>query len=291
MPGQQQPQQQLPESPTEPFRGMSSETSINHLFTRLAEPSKPSESTPASPFAVKFADAFVFFLLAIFSFPIAAFTFLGFQSHIAYWIGRYCLLIWIIPPVLVCGYICLARQSYRRGVIVSLCIVIPFSICFFMSNFYYHRATSLTAQFLSDDCNTFAEKKNLNQAWLTAEKLWADCVNATMKGSGVNRTEAERIVRVHHCDGYEEGYKEWGASWDYLAHLEEYHHCTGWCNSGPQLWTWLFGKDRCSLAVGMSMELALRRVAMQVFAVSGVILLVVVLAIIMDPFAKLGIKW
>jgi hypothetical protein len=245
-------------------------------------------SPRAIPFPISFADAFTFSLLAVYSFPIAALTYVAFQKHVAYWLGRWCLFVWVIPALLAWGYMAIVRQYYRRKVVVLTCILVPCTLLFILGNIYLHNSSTTASQLLADDCNTFDRKRDLETAWKAAHAIWTKCVDSTVAATGINRTEAVRITKVHHCDGYDNLYSTYRQQWEYLQFLELNRQCAGWCEAHDPLWSFNDVKDSCSTSVGLMMHLALRRTSLQIFTFSGAILVVAVGVVIVDPLRKLG---
>lgn len=258
-------------------------SSVEDLFKSIISPSADPGNPPNKQFPITFADAYIFVLMALYSVPIVAFTQLSSGTDVAYWIGRHGLQVWFVPPLLAWGYFALTHWRIRKKVVVLICIIIPCSLFFILGNIYLHWSSTISAQLLSKDCGSFREKNDLNRAWAAAEQIWDVCIEATARDARINRTEAERITRVHHCPGYLEGYAKWGEQWDYLKRLEEDQKCAGWCDTGHALFTYQQVKDSCALTVGLIMHLSLRRLALQVFAFSGVILIAAVAFIIADP--------
>jgi hypothetical protein len=241
-----------------------------------------------TPFPIGFADAFTFSLLAVYSYPIAALTYLGCSSHVAYWLGRWCLFVWVIPALLVWGYLAIVQKHFRRKVVVLTCVIVPCTILFLLGNVYLHNASTMASQLLANDCHTFPRKRDLEQAWEAADMIWSKCVNNTVAATGINTTEAMRITKVHTCEGYDEWYSVYGERWEYLKSLELGRHCSGWCSASAALWTFGDVKDSCSTSVGLFMHLAIRRTALQVFIFSGAILVFAVGVVIVDPLRKMG---
>jgi len=170
--------------------------------------------------------------------------------------------------------------------VVLTCIIVPCVIFFLIGNVYLHNSSTVASQLLANDCGTFLRKRELETAWKAADKLWTKCVQE-MTATGINQTEAERIVKVHHCKGYEELYPVYGEKWAYLQNLELRRQCSGWCAQNHALWTFGDVKDSCS-SVGLMMQLAIRRTSLQIFTFSGAILVVAVGVVIADPLRKLG---
>lgn len=241
-----------------------------------------------TPFPISFADAFSFSLLAMYSYPIASFTYVGFKSDVAYWLGRWCLFVWLIPVLLSWGYMAIVRKRLRRKVVVLTCIIVPCTVLFILGNIYLHNASTTASQLLANDCHTFPRKRDLEQAWEAANTIWTKCVNYTMTATGINHTEAARISKVHHCKGYEDWYPVYGERWEYLQALEVQRQCAGWCEADHALWTFADVKDSCSTSVGLVMHLAIRRTSLQIFTFSGAILVVAVGVVIVDPLKKLA---
>jgi len=279
----------MQQEPLPPLRQGSVEDLFRSIIHNDGNGGNGNSPKGATPFPISFADAFTFSLLAVYSYPISAFTYLAFQKHVTYWLGRWCLFVWLIPLVNIWGYMAIVQGYHRRKVVVMTCILVPCTLLFFLGNVYLHNSSTTASQLLADDCNTFERKRELETAWKAAHSIWTKCVDHTAAGSGINRTEAMRITKVHHCKGYEESYDKYGERWDYLQDLELHRQCAGWCETQKHaLWSFNDVKDSCSTSVGLNMHLALRRTALQIFTFSGAILVFAVGVVIVDPLRKLG---
>lgn len=268
-----------------PLRQGSVEDLFRSIINNDGTPVNPVKDRTSVP--ISFADAYIFSVLALYSYPIATCTYLGFQDHVAYWLGRWCLFVWLIPLLLTWGYLCIVSRRVRRKVVILTCIIVPCAIFFIIGNVYLHNSSTTASQLLADDCGTFLRKRELETAWKAAEKVWTKCVDE-MTATGINRTEAARITKVHHCKGYDELYSVYGEKWEYLKDLEVRRQCAGWCKTNHALWTFSDVKDSCSTSVGLKMQLAVRRTSLQIFTFSGAILVVAVGVVIADPLRKLG---
>jgi len=242
--------------------------------------------------------AFIFCCFVVFATPMALTIALGYDSSVQYWIGSWGLMSFAIPVLFAAGHLVHLERGFPRKPVVLLCTLFPAVLFLIIGDIHLSVAYDLSDQLFSTDCDTFDSKRVLQKSWERASDLYEKCITKTVHNQGTKHNltmvTAFDLYRIQHCEEYEQALKENQEHWDYLRHLEEHHHCSGWCEPGAKrLWTYKGVRDSCSVAVGAVLRFKVQRIAMQVVAYSvGIIVLVTIVLVIVGPMIRAaGMPW
>merc|ERR1719263_1103897 len=135
----------------------------------------------------------------------------------------------------------------------------------------------------STDCLLLKAKYDLQHEWEAAHSLYQTCLNQTAVEHDLTVDYLADNFRIQDCTEYPRSLEHHRAAWNYLQHLEERTHCTGFCIPGPPLWTSPLGphKDSCAVAVASAFMNFASPNAQQVFIVSLVTVLFVVITMVL----------
>jgi len=280
---------------------------VEEHFTRIlagdTAPNLPSKRSliDGDVFAVGYSKmlptAFIFCCFVIFACPMALTIALGYDSSVKYWIGSWGLMSFGIPVLFAAGHLVHLERGFPRKPIVLLCTLFPAVLFLIIGDIHLSVAYDLSDQLFSTDCDTFDSKRILQRSWERANDLYEKCITKTVQNAGqkhnLTAATAFDLYRIHHCEEYESALAENKDHWDYLRHLEEQHHCSGWCQPGRRLWTYKGVKDACSVAVGTVLRFKVQRISMQivVYSVVVIVLVTVVLVIVGPMIRAAGMPW
>lgn len=272
---------------------------IAEQFSRiLRKEADPDQSMkPSDGYARMLPTVFTFCCFLMFASPLSLTLSLAYDTTVGYWIGRQSLWAWIFPVVFIVGHIVHVQKGFPKKPVVLLCTLLPGIAFLVLGDIHLSVAYDLSDQLFSTDCDTFESKRQLDRAWQKAYTLYTGCLNRTVASGGVKHnftmTSALELYRIHHCEEYEDALQEQKAEWTYLRHLEENHHCSGWCESGQRLWTYKDVRDPCSEAVATVLRFKVQRVALQivVYAIFVIALTAIVLVVVGPKIRQAGFNW
>lgn len=241
--------------------------------------------------------AFIFCCFVIFATPMALTIALGYDRSVKYWIGPWGLMSFGIPVLFALGHYVHLERGFPRKPVVLLCTLFPAVLFLIVGDIHLSVSYDLSDQLFSTDCDTFDSKRVLERAWERANDLYAKCITTTVQNQGKKHNltiaKAFDLYRIHHCEEYNSALQENKEQWDYLRHLEEQHHCSGWCEPGRRLWTYKGTRDACSVAVGTVLRFKVQRIAMQVvvYSVVVIVLVTIVLVLVGPMIRAAGMPW
>jgi len=239
-------------------------------------PEHPPESTPlvlkADPGTVEqqrmFANmSFTFFLCLSCPTTVIA-TWLGTNVDVVYFLGRVGLLGLLLPVFVLSMHLVHVHQILSgrpRLSTLLLVAVVPPIFGIVLGGYHMSSAESLFMRLKSPDCTGargVTVKVDLQDAWVDAHHVWQKCKKRLVEANDGNAIPS---VLLQHC-------KEWTSivqssasspisqamrhittgrlepakllnahkrfeQLEYLANVESAHHCSGFCTSGPFLWT------------------------------------------------------
>lgn len=231
-----------------------------------------------------FPTLFTSWCVFVFLMPLVkSYSFL-YDNTVRPWIGtmpRYTL---ILPLVLVFAGYCVHRVSRapsKSAVIISL---IGSSLVFvLLGNHAVKTAFVYGNLFAASDCRNFAEKYELEHAWLAARDFHASCMD------GSNQTA---VHAISDCPGYASTLRA-NPKWRYLHEVETEYSCGGWCEPHSSLWSVRRARDSCSTVVSEVLESKVQYFSSQVETYNMIIVLTsAVLLILLGPtFREHGLSW
>lgn len=211
-----------------------------------------------------FPTAFTFVSFIAFGPPLVLSLWLSKEPSVQYWIGNASIFP-IVVPLLLCICHVLHLKGVKGGGVLVLGTVLPCVLFIYIGLTHKHTAEDVANRLLSTDCTTFEHKRKLETAWRSAQEAYLNCLGDTPRDLGLSLEDSVRMFRLHNCKQYNKGnlteQTDYRDEWKYLRYLEEQQACSGWCQSGPRLWTYVTPHDSCSVAAGTVMQLKVVTVA------------------------------
>lgn len=222
--------------------------SVGSQSNQFYEPRKPVGTSTFNALAI-FPTAFTLTCGLAFLCPSYDIFWLSHTPAVAYWDSGWANILFIVPLIIFVVHIIHVRTEAPNKPAVVFALLVPSILLLGLGNNQYGMAVSRATKLFSTDCDTFAEKANLQRSWEAAYMLFENCLNQTSAASGYPMQKLRDNFRVQDCEEYGAGMKQYGKDWNYLRYLEENHHCAGWCYPGVQLWSSSLAKDDCSTFV------------------------------------------
>lgn len=102
---------------------------------------------------------------------------------------------------------------------------IPVGIFVVIGNLTRHEAYRVMAALDNPDCYSFAEKRDLQRAYSSAQQLYHQC------------SSQPGFLGLQECPGYEELIADWQPEIRYLKAVEAQFPCAGICHESERLWS------------------------------------------------------
>lgn len=234
---------------------------------------------------VSFEVKLTFVVSILFFYPVALCIQLHKKPSVKFWVGDW--LSWIAFFVAVWILFChfaLVSRIMRKTQAAMLMIIFPGAVLAVTCQVQELRFRSASSALLSNDCQSFAEKAQLERAWLFANELMGNCSRALSDITGAGMAETRMVTRIESCEGYAEGAGLYGKEWSYLDHMERAHRCGGWCEPSRPLWHPSQPiQDSCASAAARVIGSSIARMGLQVTVYSGLLLLSSSVALLLAP--------
>lgn len=165
---------------------------------------------------------------------------IGTSRELAYFWTPWHYVVAVIPLLIVGAHYIHMRSGTPNKAAVVTALVAPSLLLLVCANGQYLQATSMVDKLMSEDCDAFQSKQQLQNAWQAAYDLYTGCLNETSAAYGYDAAVLARHFRVQDCEEYPEAAGLAGSSgaaspyaqdWTYLRYLEEHSFCSGWCRS------------------------------------------------------------
>mmetsp|Transcript_122314 Transcript_122314/g.228538 ORF Transcript_122314/g.228538 Transcript_122314/m.228538 type:complete len:277 (-) Transcript_122314:60-890(-) len=177
-------------------------------------------------------------LFAVFGSPMITGYRMYDDPNVKYWVGESTGILLCIPVFLVLGHI--IQAFYGRPMFFPLLFMIvpPALLCLFVGYSLFVQVSGITTSLLSNDCVTFVQKWEVQNAYENALGIYNDC--ADIKATAGNTT-AEAVKKaglvLTDCKNYKPEGSKFEKQWGYLQALEARENCAGWCYNGEvSLW-------------------------------------------------------
>uniref|UniRef100_A0A7S1A330 Uncharacterized protein n=1 Tax=Noctiluca scintillans TaxID=2966 RepID=A0A7S1A330_NOCSC len=214
-----------------------------------------------------FPQMFLISCILLFATPIFLCCEVGMDQDASYWLGRRVLLSFLLVP---CYTIVYAIHTYftkpgKNAIMFSLigsCIVL-----LYLSDTTLTDSYEVVNTLTSPECHS-GKKAEIDGQWVNASTFFSECTARLAARDGTSQKVAAQRYRMAECAGFDSFADEWA----YLAHVEEYFQCAGWCSSGAQLWSRQKASNSCSQAVGRYIQDSVQWRLMQVTCYSAVAL-------------------
>lgn len=165
---------------------------------------------------------------------------LGMDPDVNYWLSRvgwfgwFGQLAWAVPVLLVAQHVIHIRMGSPKRWLVMLCVLGGSVFFAFQGGKHRHKLSLAATRLYDDDCFTFQQKANLQEAYQTALGHYHAC-NARLAQEG-----QPPVPTVETCLEYEKAEanadEDLRGRWAYLAHVEEMYTCAAFCEGGKTLW-------------------------------------------------------
>lgn len=212
----------------------------------------------------------------------------------SYWSLKATWALLVIPALIVITHFAHVKLRKPNKFLVVTTLLVPSLLLLIFSNIQLVRSGQLENKLFSTDCDTFAEKRHLQNSWNAAHSFYQTCLEETVVAHpNLTITELESRFKIEDCTGYGTALEEHERDWNYLKMLEETQRCSGWCTVGPLLWASTRPKDSCSVAVSAVYANMIHPHAFQVSVLMlGVVALVVIGLVLLGPYLrKNGYDW
>jgi len=233
------------------------------------------------PFDVKLT-----FIVAILLFyPVALCFLLDSHPSVDFWVGKY--MMWlgvaVISWIIVCHFL-MVRRAIKPNMAAIFMIIIPTTALVIGSQTQAGAFKGISSLLQAQDCRSFPRKLELQESWFVAQTFFEQCIVQMANSTGSSVTQTWQVTPVSSCPGYElamEGHKK---EWNYLATLEQEHHCGGWCTSALPIWVKHdIPQDSCSLTAARLFKSSIDREGLQLAVYSGVLLICTSFTLLLFP--------
>jgi len=236
---------------------------------------------------------FSFSCLMIFLGPIWLIFHASQDTNVEYWIGEWCKAVLVIPFFFVGAFFIQAQLKRPHKPTVLIATLLPAGILLVIGDALASIASDRADQLRSTDCDTFAQKRELQHAWDSAQQLYTKCLEDTVRSSNITMKQAKMAFRIEDCSEYKIGFAMHPYEWRYLKQIEDEYQCSGWCHVAQPVFTKKEVRDSCSVVVGAVFRAKIKGMALQVVSYDLFILMVVSIGnILAGPWLRRkGIDW
>lgn len=244
-----------------------------------------------------FPWVFTYTCFMVFLVPIWLMTHVGFEHNVRYWAGPWCQFVCLLPFIFVIFHVKHARTRELSKHSIIWCFLIPAILLFVTGDIIESISLDKADQLSSTDCNTFLGKVQLEKAWISANEVWATCLQDTLATrpaeQNVTIQALKQLYRLQDCEEYESKRAWFKRDWDYLRYLEEKEHCAGWCTISQPIWAYTQPTDACSVVAADALSRKVNSICSHVVVYSILIIIVSCLALMtLGPYIRArGGKW
>lgn len=245
------------------------------------EPVKASRFVHKVAFEVKLT----FFAALLFLYPTMLTGLLASRPTYNYWCGSWLLAIIILVPAWL--FLChgaVSKGWVSHGMSPFVTILLPAAVLAILYQVHWWRFGGQGVALISDDCQSFQGKAELEASWQEAHSLFQTCAENMAKEAGAPLRQEALILQFHKCDGYNEQFAKHGRDWTYLASLEKEYGCGGWCSQHAPLWyAQTLTRDSCSKVAARVMIDGVALTMRQLIAYAGALVLAGILSLFIIP--------
>jgi len=245
----------------------------------LSRPLKRTSGTLA--FEVKLT----FFVLLGLFFPITLCFLLHSKPTVQYFFGSWIgyIAVFVVMWVVVCHAAMASKVLSRRSAPVAM-VILPAMLLICTSQVQKVQFGRVSAELQSVDCNSTGVPAKLDGSWQVARQFLDDCSKSLIQMTGAPVDETLSILKLQQCPGYERLEAKHSRNWQYLATVETYYKCGGWCSAGKSLWTnEARPHNSCSLAVSRALTSSVGLLASQVTVQCTVLLILASVVLLLQP--------
>jgi len=185
------------------------------------------------------ALCFTLFVFLAYAGPTVITLQMAFDPDVAFWLGRVGTLTLILPILFVIQHgVHEARVTNPASMrfLMFWTAVVPAVWFSAMGGVYMNEADYEYDRIRGNGCDGL--KGDVQEAYNKALSYQAQCVERLVKENGGQPLPDLYVPVITLCPEYQKvNNGQMGAYWDYLAHAEVNHLCSGMCEGGPALWT------------------------------------------------------
>jgi len=244
-------------------------------------PVKEAKFSHAVPFEAKLFFAVILLL----SWPVAICFLLYTKPSISYWFGEWELvlgagiIIWTIF-----NYFAYVIGAVGKGTATLLLLVLPCTVLAIVCEMQDLQFQFIATSLRSHDCNANKQKAYIQEAWLEASRVSAQCTKALSADTGAPEEEIMKVRKLEECAGYIEARKQYSREFSYLKGLEEKYTCGGWCEPNYPLWiSATTPLDSCAISAGRAMTNSISQMGTEVAVYAFIVLVSVSSWLLLSP--------
>merc|ERR1719401_210597 len=252
--------------------------------------------TTVSPESLRmFPAGFLMFCFGIFSVPYALVVHLNGDPTVQMFLPQFAWVVFVLIPVLcvLTYFVHSMRQGRPSRFFITASLILSCVLLLILSDTWllqaYQQAPAFAA---SSDCESWPEKRHMQEEWKSARGFYATCMAEKSKKEGISFAAAVTTYRIQDCSDYSKELAQ-HPEWAYLGHLEDTQNCAGWCEPDQPMWTKGVAKDACSPVVAEILRDKVAWCTRQVLFYTLITLMVisVILITIRPLLEKYGIEW
>lgn len=239
-----------------------------------------------------FPNFFTIMCFGVFAVPLYLCYHIGREPSVAFWIGDYILWILLSPTFYILTHIVHVVTQRPNKLLIILCVCGSCAMVAALALSVLMEAETKRIQLITNDCDAFPEKRELQEEWNAARVFYANCAFAKSQQMGISFDEAVYTYRIEDCPSYKEKASE-HPHWSYLRNLEMEQQCAGWCTREYEMWTHEKTMNSCSSTVASIFKHEITKECVQAITYSLIVQLVVtyVLILLGPVMRKAGVLW
>lgn len=229
------------------------------------------------------------------------------EPVIVFWFGPVLRYITLALPLVV--FVCHVIHSKRARELadtsipcrpaVLAAVLVPGIGLLFLAHYTWYAGSNYQMRLFSVDCDTFTEKRRLQESWMAASDIYTACIENMAPPQTATIPGSAQSTRITDCTEYRDMLltnPSRARDWQYLRMLETEHGCTGWCAPGQELWRETpdgTPRDSCSVAAAARFEIEVGRTSEHVYYTCVITVIMCLVAILVggDMARKEDIVW
>lgn len=201
-----------------------------------------------------FPPAFTLICVLLFVLPTAMLVYILRSPMVAPFTDMKCYILLLNPVIIaVVHLVHTTKKAPSKWGVISA-IFIPAVLLMFISVKAMKDSGKVGNKLLSDDCEDFKPKAQIQRTWEAAYMAFDSCLNHTGMTATMPSALIMQSFRLPDCSEYSAVKAQSGQGWKYLQSLEQNEGCAGWCYPGQQLWSTGPAKDSCASSVAAAMK-------------------------------------
>lgn len=239
------------------------------------------------------ALCFTLFVFLSYAGPTVIMLQIAFDPDVAFWLGRVGTLTVLLPILFLVQHGVhesrIKNPTSMKFVMFWVALVPAIWFCA-MGGVYMNEADYMYEQIRSNSCDN--TKLELQDAYNKALSFQATCVASMVQKNGGQPLPDLFVPVITLCPEYQDVNKgELKTNWNYLAHCEANHICSGMCEGGPALWSGMGTRQGLPCAKFIAQKLLVIKEQSVLVLVSGVLMVagsMAVFLLVQDHLKQLG---